>query len=843
MYFGIDLGTSNSAITGVSFGQVRIFKTPEGTDIMPSVIHRDKRGNQTVGVRAFALASLAPDNAVDGFKRLMGTDTPLRFASTGDTITPEQASSEILKSLVGQALIESGSTSITGVVVTIPAAFNQLQSEATLEAAHAAGLTNVALIQEPVAAALAAMAGLQDRNGLFLIYDLGGGTFDAALVHAVDGDITVLGHEGVNSLGGRDLDRRIMESVALPWLKRTFELPSDFATTPSYMRLMRMARRSAEVAKIALSTKEQTTISASDEEVRLTDLRGEPIYLDVPLARRDLESMASDMITRSIACCRDLLAHVGYRHEDVARVVLIGGPTKMPFLRKQVEDGLGIQVEDITRIDPMTAVAAGAAIYCEGRDWSATGSTAKQTHHRETGGRAIEISFDYQIRTASENARLELKQVTGPAGVEVIVESFLGWSTGRRKLTGSLVLDLPLKDSGMNEFKVTVFDSQGLPVADASRKIMIDRLLASTGGVPATHAIAVKILDEKSGRNVLGVLVEKGRILPATGVVTYRLANPLRAGSGGMVSIELYQVSDMMVTEPHLNLMVGEFQVRESDLPQSMALKTGDLVLIHWAVSEGQLISAEVEFPSVQQRFDNSKFKTWQVARQNFSGEEGAKLASSQIRLAQKEIEEAEEAVPPAFAAPLPRIRDRLDTQTSALSGSLEPDARRTVVEEVRLLRQEIARVCQQTDARRHLLRQRLAAQRRFYDRDIIEGATKEQAVQVDELLRSADAWIDQGDVGGFDTASDQINRVRSLYWMHGFDQDKFCAWQFSLERENRYLASDPAKFERFVAEGDRALAKADFKSVRSALINIVLDQVSIGSDMAGREKASLMRA
>src|ERR1700688_2646097 len=97
LHLGIDLGTSNSAIAGIADGVVRVFKTPEGTDIMPSVLHRDRRGNQTVGVRAFDQAALAPDNAVEGFKRLMGTDTPLRFASTGEAISPEQAATEVLR--------------------------------------------------------------------------------------------------------------------------------------------------------------------------------------------------------------------------------------------------------------------------------------------------------------------------------------------------------------------------------------------------------------------------------------------------------------------------------------------------------------------------------------------------------------------------------------------------------------------------------------------------------------------------------------------------------------------------------------------------------------------------
>ena len=839
MYLGIDLGTSNSAISGASAGRVRIFKTPEGTDTMPSVIYRDRRGNQTVGVRAFDQSGLAPDNAVEGFKRLMGTDTPLRFTSTGDVITPEQASTEILISLVGQALIEAGSDTITGVVVTIPAAFNQLQSEATLEAARAAGLDRVALLQEPVAAALAAMAGAQDRNGIFLVYDLGGGTFDAALVHAIDGDVTVLAHAGVNSLGGRDLDRRIMDSVAIPWLKRTFDLPADFAINPAYMRLIRTARRAAETAKIALSTRETTTISASDDEVRLTDLKGEPIYLDVPLARSEFETMANDMVARSITCCREMLSEVGYRNEDVARVVLIGGPTKIPFLRRRVQEELGIEVEDAARVDPMTAVATGAAIYCEGRNWSEEGSSPKATRLTESAGSAIEVSFDYEARTAADNAHVTIRQVSGPAGTEVLLESKLGWSTGRRKLSEPLTISLPLKDMGANEFRATVFDARGLPVTDASRRITVDRLLASTGGVPATHIITVKVLDDR-GNNTLDVLVQKGAMLPATGVVKYRLATPLRAGSGESIKIELYEVSNPLVTEPHLNLLAGEFRIRADDLPMSMALRKGDEVLLHWKVGDGGVINTSVEFPSVQQSFGESNFYNWQFAKQNLAGEDGAKLASTHLDQAEKEMEDAEEAVPPEHARPLRSIRERLDGCVDSLKGTLEPETRKRVIEDVQLLRQEIALVSQHPDARREILRRRLAAQENFYDRDIRKGATRDQSAQVDTLIQNAKATIDQGD---FSIASELIRRINGLYWSHGIDQDVFCGWQFKNERGNRHLAKDQAAFDRSVVRGDRALEEGDFQTVRRCFLDIIIDQVSVGRDMNGPERASLMRA
>lgn len=842
MHFGIDLGTSNSAIAGVSGGRIKIFKTPEGTDTMPSVIHRNSRGNQTVGVRAFDQAGLTPHNAVEGFKRQMGTDTAMRFASTGDTITPEQAATEILRSLVGQALMESGTQTITGAVVTIPAAFNQMQSEATLAAARAAGLDRIALLQEPVAAALAAVAGARDRNGLFLVYDLGGGTFDAALVQAMEGEITVVAHEGVNMLGGRDLDRQIMDNIAFPWLKRTFDLPANFSSDPRYLRLVRMARRAAEVAKIALSTKEGTTISASDDEVRLQDLRGEPIYFDAPLTRENLDAFVGDMAAQSIKCCRDMLAKEGYRHEDVSRVVLIGGPTKMPFLRRKVQDELGIQAEDAARVDPMTAVAAGAAIYCEGRDWSASTSVAKANRRSDVAGHSIKVSLDYEVRTTFDQANFRITQTAGDKGLEVLLNNLLGWSSGRRKLGSSLELKLPLKDMGPNRFRVTVFAANGLPVADASQDIEIDRLLAATGGVPAAHTIAAKVRGDNDERDILSILVNKGQLLPATAAVHYQLAMPFRSGDGGKIRIQLYQMTDLRIMEPHLNLMIGEFQIGAEDLPQSATLSKGDEVIIHWFLSDSHKITVEVGLPSVGQRFDNSKFYNWQMSRQDFSGEEGAKLALAHLAPAERELESAEEAVPPAYAIRLPHIRKLLDMEQVTLRQTLEPETRVVAVEKVRLLRQEIAIICQEPEAKRHLLRQRLAAQSRFFDRDVRSDATPEQVAQVDVLLRKTATLIDQCAPHELEHASNSIRHLGGLYWSHGLEQKAFCFRQFEMEKENRHLAKDLTEFDRLVCDGNAGVRVGDLVAVRRAMFGIFSGQISVGSDMIGPERASLMK-
>ena len=148
---------------------------------------------------------------------------------------------------------------ITGAVVTIPAAFNQMQSEATLRAAKMAGLERVDLLQEPIAAALAAMEGAK-RSGRFLIYDLGGGTFDAALAQAINGEVKIIAHQGINMLGGRDFDRMIVNEVVRPWLAKTFDLPENFQRDPTYRRLIRIAQLAAEKAKIDLSSQEEVSI-------------------------------------------------------------------------------------------------------------------------------------------------------------------------------------------------------------------------------------------------------------------------------------------------------------------------------------------------------------------------------------------------------------------------------------------------------------------------------------------------------------------------------------------------------------------------------------------------------
>jgi len=793
-------------------------------------------------VRAYDQAMIAPENSAQGFKRLMGTATPIHFAAADVDLTPEDASAELLRAMTGYALVEAGADEVTGAVVAIPAAFNQMQSEATLEAAHEAGLTRVALLQEPVAAAMAAMAGAAQRSGRFLVYDLGGGTFDLALVQATGGTVNVVAHEGVNMLGGRDFDRLILDKLVRPWLAATFDLPDDFTADRRYDRLVRVARLAAERAKIDLSTRAETTIHVGDDIVRLNDSRSEPIYLDAPITRQVLDELVAPKVAQSIALCRKIVGDAGYALSDIDQVVLIGGPTKMPLIRARIQAELGIAVEDVKRVDPMTAVAVGAAIYCESRAWSDTGSAAKQTRAQVQAGAALVVAYDFEQRTANTRARLRISRTAGEAGATVQVESTYGWSSGRLSLDGPVELSLDLPDAGLNRFRALVFDAQGRPVADASRTLEIERTYASAAGAPATQTLGVKVRDQ-AGRNTIETLVAKGTLLPQSGTARFRAAEPLRATDPGQLMLELFQVNDPLVLAPELNLHVGAFRIRGSDLPSDLAIRRGDEVMVHWTVSEGQTLSAEVEIPSVGQSFDEANFFNWQTASHSFDGEEGAKLADEMLTEAEDDMVEAEESLPGSLRLLLTPLRARLDAQREMLRGSFEPDARRGATEEARLVRQAIATVCAHPDARGAVLQRRLSEQLRFYDRDVRDRSGAGANARADELRRNGRARIEAADPQSLDLADRIIDQLNALYWSEGLLQPAFCAQYWRWRREERHLARDKAAFDATVRRGDAALAADDMGQLRKALFELFDNRISRSRQNDVAALADILRA
>ena len=637
MYIGIDLGTSNSVIAGIIDGTARIFRPADGGEVLPSVIYFDKRGHRLYGRRAHDQALVAPENVASGFKRLMGTSTPIDVKGVELTLTPEECSAEIIRQLLGQAATETGNDKITGAVITIPAAFNQMQSEATLRAAKMAGLERVDLLQEPIAAAMASMEGAK-RSGQFLVYDLGGGTFDVALAQAVNGEITIIAHQGINMLGGRDFDRMIVNEIVRPWLLENFDLPDNFQRDKHYQRLIRIAQMAAEKAKIDLSSMEETSIFASDQEVRAIDDSDLEIYLDVPLTRTRFEEMIREPVMQTIALIRTILEENNYSHEDIDRIVFIGGPSRIPLVRQMVSNELGIAAD--LKTDPMTAVAVGAAYYCESRQWNTENvSSPKPTDASAPVPEEPNVLFKYTARTPDNKTVVTVNVAGGKPETRQLKLFSTDWDSGLLPMVDGLTISVPLKETGEHKFTAQVLDQDGKVLPQHDQTLAINRLVATTASIPATQTIAVKALSHAHAKeNVLEHLVKKGDMLPAEGQTKFKSARGLKAHEAGNIAFEVFQVE--YPERIDLNLCVGVFRIAGDDLPDAYVIKEGDEINFDWRMSDSGILSASVTIhDGVHEKLElkTRRFYAPQAGQVSFDGDNGKKFAGAIIRQGEEE--------------------------------------------------------------------------------------------------------------------------------------------------------------------------------------------------------------
>jgi molecular chaperone DnaK len=437
-YIGIDLGTTNSAISSFDGQNIQIFKSPEQHDVTPSVIYFDKRGNKYVGSRAYNNASISPDNTAALFKRFMGTSTKINIKNINKHLLPEECSAEILKTLFGYLPENTKNDDLAGTVITVPAAFNQMQKDATMYAAELAGIGKVAIMQEPVAAIMSVMR-TRKNDGIFLIYDLGGGTLDIAIAESISGKVNLLSHGGIAMCGGRDFDRIIFDNIIKPWLMKEFNLPNDLSINPRFKILNRMAIWAAERAKIELSSRDEATISLSETELNIKDLDGNEIYINIGLNRDDYNPIIEEMVTDSIKATRESLEKAGLTPNDIERIVFIGGPTQYKPLRDKVSFELGIASS--IDVNPMTAVSEGAALFAESIDWDSKNRNRKRSKNT-IDIKNLDITFDYTARTPNIKAKILVKTTRQNInGFEFQADSIeTGWTSGKITLKNSIYI-------------------------------------------------------------------------------------------------------------------------------------------------------------------------------------------------------------------------------------------------------------------------------------------------------------------------------------------------------------------------------------------------------------------
>src|SRR5262245_48159730 len=328
LYVGIDLGTTNSTVAVFDGEEVTLIRNSMGSVLTPSVVRIDTRGNVTVGARARRFLDTDPANTRSEFKRLMGTTHRLEFPASGTSRQPEELSADVLKSL-RQDVADQLGVAPERAVVSVPALFELHQTAAASNAALRAGFERVELIQEPVASAIAAGWTQSGSNGPWLVYDLGGGTFDVSLLETREGLLRVVGHDGDNFLGGRDIDTSVVGWVLDQLLAQGHKVDRS---DPRYAIGLRVLRSAAEQAKIDLTRREDTETSVASA----FEIDGKTVDVDLVLERAVLEQFVAPVVERSIGVCRRLLGEHGLVPAQLRKVVLVGGPTVIPYLRQRL---------------------------------------------------------------------------------------------------------------------------------------------------------------------------------------------------------------------------------------------------------------------------------------------------------------------------------------------------------------------------------------------------------------------------------------------------------------------------------------------------------------------------
>lgn len=594
--YGIDLGTTNSAIAKFVKGEVEVFKNPleTGKETLPSVVYF-KKDKVVVGTNARTYFERDAENVFGTFKRKMGTTESFKVKSINQSKTPIELSAEVLKELKG--FIHSGE-SFDAAVITIPASFDVIQSNATKEAGYLAGFKQVILLQEPIAASLAYANKHKERdleNGQWLVYDLGGGTFDVALIKIKDGEMKVLDHEGDNFLGGADFDNLIVEKLIIPYLNKNFkfnDLENEMKSRTGklnklYFRLLKLA----EDAKITLSSRTSAEIEVRD----MTDDNGEEIDISIDITRSEFEGVIKEYIDKTLDMIKKILVRNSLKPSDIQFTLMVGGSTYTPYVRKRVEEILQIPIN--CDIDPTTAIAIGAAFYAGTKEKSFEQSDKKKT---STG---IKVRLAYQ-KTSQEDEEILAGRIEGNIDglFYQITREDKGYDSGRKPLTNRISEDLPLVKNSYNFFRFTVLDDKSNIVETDAELIGIAQGKYNVAGQPLPHDICLETDNDpelEANSTKLDLFFQKNTILPQKRTKQYTLHKTILKGGDDKIVINVLEGPQSAL--PEANQSIGYIEIDGSKV--SRDILRGTEIEITLEMSESRDLKVTVYIPMSDQQF------------------------------------------------------------------------------------------------------------------------------------------------------------------------------------------------------------------------------------------------
>ena len=637
--YGIDLGTTNSAISRIENGEAIIKKTDILKDTMPSCVYINKKKAIQVGDSAYnglkrdKLSSMKGDdkssNAYIEFKRTMGTDKKYSSSNLGKDLSSEELSAEVLKALKSFVKDEN----INAVVITVPAAFGNNQKEATREAAKLAGFNHVELLQEPVAAAMAYGLDSKKKDGFWLVFDFGGGTFDAALLKVEDGIMIVKDTEGDNYLGGKNLDLAIVDEIIMPYIEQNYSIDSILEDDNKKQILRNAMKIYAEETKIKLSFNDTYNILSDLGDIPGEDDNGDEFELDITVTQNDMERALSPIFQKAIDISKKLVERNNLKGSSLDSLILVGGPTFSPVVRNMLEKQI---CKPDTSVDPMTVVSKGAALY------ASTIEISEEIKEQTRDKSKIQIEIGHEASTVELEEFVTLKilaeKTEGSIPDKVFAEitrSDKAWSSGKVEINEiGEVIETQLLEGKTNGFIVTLFDEKGNILESEPKEFTVIQG-SKIGNATLAYNIGIEIKKRESGKIVFETLknLEKNKSIPAVGTRNgLKTQKQIRPGmESDFIKIPIYEGEhEAEGTRAIYNNHVTDIIISGADLPALLPENSDVDLTVN--IDRSEQITVTAYFPYLDFSFDATVERTIQSIE--------TKWLSNEIRKAKGSIEE-----------------------------------------------------------------------------------------------------------------------------------------------------------------------------------------------------------
>jgi molecular chaperone DnaK len=595
--FAIDLGTTNSLIAKGQFGTIEVYKNPIGhKETLPSVVgFRNDR--ILIGDKAREYVEKDPENVFGGFKRKMGTSETFFVKNLQAPKTPIELSALVLKEL---KTFVHNAPAIPSVVITIPASFDTVQSNATKKAGYEAGFKEVVLLQEPIAACLA-FANKNDgaqKQGKWLVYDLGGGTFDVAIVSISDAELTVIDHKGDNYLGGLDFDNLLVERIILKQLFQRPNLKNLQAQAASqaieFKRLYQILLHKAENAKKELSVSQQTEV-----EISVEDDNGFSQDIFLTITRADFNSCIEEKALYTVDLINELLQRNALPATDIQQVVLVGGSTYIPLVRELIERKLNISVN--ASVDPTTAVVVGAAQYAATKRAEAHADAVVQPKVSSATAR-LRVKASY-LKTSMDMEELFLATLEGDiTNIHYRIQrEDGGYDSGLKKATEKIREYLTLLPGQLSRFQVKFFDDRNDPIEAEIDPVEIVQGKYNIHGQPLPNDICLEVDDLEERATKLELIFSKNSILPLKKTIYREVSKTIYKTSKDKLIVSILEGDRFAL--PATNQVIGLIEINPEELHADL-VKGSDLE-IRLEISESRDINVNVYLSMTEQEFKN----------------------------------------------------------------------------------------------------------------------------------------------------------------------------------------------------------------------------------------------